>query len=47
MEEEERQRKEARKAEKERKKGLVRPRQQKKLVMGKENIHVGLSRFMW
>jgi hypothetical protein len=31
----------------ERKKGLVRPRQQKMLVMGKENIHAGLSRFVW
>ena len=31
----------------ERKKGLVRPRQQKKLAMEKENIHAGLSRFLW
>ena len=47
MEEQERQRKEAREAESQRKKGLMRPRQQKKLAMEKENIHTGLSRFLW
>ena len=30
----------------EREKGLVRPKQQKKPVMEKENIHAGLSRFI-
>ena len=48
MEEQKRQRKEAREAERQRKKeGIVRPRQQKKLAMEKENIHAGLSRFLW